>query len=362
MADDPGERTEQPTEYKLRKARERGQVGKSQDLAAVLIMAGAACLVLVLGLAGIGLLADMMRDVLDGTAPGRATDPAGLAGMLAWIGTRSAWILLPTMLAMFAVALLAQLVQVGWFISPQALAPKLDRLNPIAGFRRIMGPKGWAKFLMDLCKLVLVVAVVVAVVARWLPALAGLPLMDLRVGVVLGLRALGELAAWMLAVLLVIGLADLRYQKWQHRHDNRMTKQEVKEEQKAMDGDPEVRQRRMRIARQIAMQRIQQDVPGADVVVTNPTHYSVALRYDAQEMAAPIVVAKGADFLALRIREVARLHGVPIVERPPLARALYRQVEVGQPISPEHYEAVAEVLAYVYRLDQGRREAMEAGR
>jgi len=201
---------------------------------------------------------------------------------------------------------------------------------------------------------------VVVVVMRWVPALGEMPHMGLRTAVVLGLRAIVELMVWMLVALLIIGFADLKYQKWQHRHDNKMTKQEVKEEQKSMDGDPEMKQRRSRVAREIAMQRVQQDVPSADVVVTNPTHFSVALKYDSNTMAAPEVIAKGADYVALRIREVARVHGVPVIERPPLARALYRGVEVGQAVSPEHYEAVAEVLAYVYRIDGRQAETVGA--
>ena len=360
MADDPGERTEQPTEHKLRKARERGQVGKSQDFGAVIMMAGAAILLAVLGMTGIGLLSGMMRDVLAGAAPGHAVEVRDIPRTLIWIGVRGAIILLPTMALMFLVSLVSQIVQVGWSISPQALTPKLDRLSPIGGFKRVFGTKGWVKFGMDLTKLVLVSIVVVFVIARWVPALAGMPLMDLKTATILSLRAIIELAVWMLAALLIIAFADLRYQKWQHKSDNKMTKQEVKEEQKSMDGDPEMKQRRGRFAREIAMQRVQQDVPGADVVVTNPTHFSVALKYDSDTMAAPKVVAKGADYVALKIREVARTNGVPVVERPPLARALYRGVEVGQAISPEHYEAVAEVLAYVYRLDNRQREAVGA--
>ncbi len=355
MADDPGERTEEPTAHKLRKARERGQVGKSQDFGAVVMMAGAALLVAALGLLATGLVSTMMRDVIGGSAPGRATSAGDVDSVLRWIGARMALILIPTMLIMFVVALVSQLVQVGWSISPEAIVPKLDRLNPISGAKRIFGPKGAVKLGMDFTKLILVVVVVVFVLARWIPALASMPLMEIKTATIMSLRAIVELAIWMLAVLLVIGIADLKYQKWQHKSDNKMTKQEVKEEQKSMDGDPEMRQRRARVAREIASQRVQSDVPTADVVVTNPTHFSVAIKYDANEMAAPQVIAKGADYVALKIREVARTHGVPVVERPPLARALYRGVEVGQTISPEHYEAVAEVLAYVYRLEGSHR-------
>ncbi|MGD1916318.1 MAG: flagellar biosynthesis protein FlhB [Phycisphaerales bacterium] len=360
MADDPGERTEEPTAQKLKKARERGQVGRSQDFGAVVMMAGAAILLLAFGLLATGMMFGVMRDVLGGSAPGRQVVVGDITAILVWLGGRATVILVPTMLLMFLVAALSQVVQVGFALSPEALTPKLDRLNPVAGFKRVMGPKGWVKFIMDFTKVILITIVVVIVVMRWLPALGQLPHSDLRTGTIVALRAMIELVAWMLLALLIIGFADLKYQKWQHRYDNKMTKQEVKEEQKSMDGDPEMKQRRSRVAREIAMQRVQQDVPNADVVVTNPTHFSVALKYDSKTMAAPEVVAKGADYVALKIREVARTHGVPVVERPPLARALYRGVDVGQAISPEHYEAVAEVLAYVYRIDNRQAEAVGA--
>lgn len=356
MADDPGEKTEDPTAHKLRKSREQGRVGKSQDFGAVVMMAGAALLLAVMGLLATGLISGMMRDVMGGSAPGHATVAGDVKRTLVWVGVRVGIIVVPAMVVMFLVALFSQLVQVGWSISPQAITPKLDRLNPISGAKRIFGPKGAVKLGMDFAKLILVVIVVAFVLARWIPALGSMPLMDIGAATIMSLRAVIELTVWMLAVLLVIGLADLKYQKWQHKSDNKMSKQEVKEEQKSMDGDPEMRQRRARVAREIASQRVQNDVPGADVVVTNPTHFSVAIKYDSETMAAPEVIAKGADYVALKIREVARTHGVPVVERPPLARALFRGVEVGQTISAEHYEAVAEVLAYVYRLE-GRQQA-----
>ncbi len=358
MADDPGERTEEPTEQKLRKARERGQVGRSQDFGAVVMMSGAAILLLAFGTRASGMMFGVLRDVLGGSAPGRQVVVGDVTAILVWLGGRATVILVPTMILMFIVAAFSQVVQVGFGLSPEALNPKLDRLNPVAGFKRVLGPKGWVKFIMDFTKVILITIVVIIVLVRWLPAVSQLPHSDLRTGAIVALRAMIELIAWMLLALLIIGFADLKYQKWQHRHDNKMTKQEVKEEQKSMDGDPEMTQRRSRVAREIAMQRVQQDVPNADVVLTNPTHFSVALKYDSKTMAAPEVVAKGADYVALKIREVARTHGVPIVERPPLARALYRGVDVGQAISPEHYEAVAEVLAYVYRIDNRQAEAV----
>ena len=157
-------------------------------------------------------------------------------------------------------------------------------------------------------------------------------------------------ALTVLAILILLAILDFLYQKWQTTQDLKMTKHEVKDERKSMEGNPEVRAKRMKMARQMAMQRLGRDVPDADVVVTNPTHVSVALKYDSEMMAAPRVVAKGADFVALRIRQIAATHGVPIVERPPLARALYARCEVGDEIPERDYEAVAEILAYVYRV------------
>ncbi len=151
------------------------------------------------------------------------------------------------------------------------------------------------------------------------------------------------------------------FQRWQHKQDLKMTKHEVKEERKSMEGDPQLKGRRARMMQEIAQQKAQAEVPKADVVVTNPTHYSVALRYDAETMRAPRVVAKGVDHLALHIRHIARTHGVPIVERPPLARGLYFGVDAGREVPAEFYEAVAEVLAFVYRIEQDAQQAADAG-
>jgi len=158
------------------------------------------------------------------------------------------------------------------------------------------------------------------------------------------------------AVLLILGLLDFFYQRWQTEQDMKMTKEEVKEELKRHEGDPLVKQRRRKVAQQLMMQRLATDVPKADVVVTNPTHVSVALQYDSDTMHAPKLIAKGADLMALRIRQIASAHRVPVVERPPLARAIFSAVEVGQEIPQEYYAAVAEILAYVYRIS-GRKSA-----
>jgi flagellar biosynthetic protein FlhB len=224
-------------------------------------------------------------------------------------------------------------------------------LNPIDGFKRLAGRRNLVKTGTSLLKLVVVGSVAVSVIMSSGPKIAALPAMGVVAAFLMTGKIVVHLALWLLAILLMIGLADFIYQKWQHTHDLRMTKQEVKEERRSMEGDMDVKARRLRIARQMAMQRIRQAVPTADVIVTNPTHFAVAIKYDAGTMASPKVVAKGADFMAFRIREVAVASGVPIVEKPALARALYAGVEVGRHISPEFYQAVAEILAYVYRLE-----------
>ena len=180
--------------------------------------------------------------------------------------------------------------------------------------------------------------------------IAALPTMTLGAATAASAQMTFMLAIKLAALLVVLALMDFAFQKFQHTKDMRMTKQEVRQELKDMDGDPLMKQRRARVARQLAMQRMSQEVPKADVIITNPTHLSIALRYDSDNMRAPKVIAKGADFMAMRIRQIATANGIPLVERKPLARAMYASVEVGDEVPEEHYAAVAEILAYVYRL------------
>jgi flagellar biosynthetic protein FlhB len=351
MAEDLGERTEQPTSRRLIEARERGQVAKSQDLSAALDLAGAVALIAAGGGLGVAVLAALLRRTLEGQTPGGWLDAGSVREIAAWAGLQGARVLGPALLGMLAVAVVSQIVQVGWHITGEPLKPNLNKLNPVAGVRKLFGLRNVTRTGVNSVKLLLVVLVGSLVIGGKLPAIAALPALEMGAALFMAARMALELAAWLLAVLLVLGLVDLMYQRWQHTRDLRMTRQEVKEERRSMEGDPDIKARRHRMARELAMHRIQQAVPRADVVVTNPTHFAVALEYDQEKMHAPRVVAKGADLLALRVRQVAAAHGVPIVERPPLARGLYWGVEVGREIDPEFYEAVAEVLAYVYRLE-----------
>jgi flagellar biosynthetic protein FlhB len=352
MADDLGEKSEQPTARKLGMLRTRGQIPKSLDLSGAVDLAGAVLVLVLLGGVLTGQLAAMTRSMLTGDAPGSGLGTSGLIELFRWTAGHSAVMVAPFLLLMALVALLAQLMQVGFLWTAEPLSPNLNRLNPVTGFGRLFSMRNVVKTALGVIKLVLIMGIAVWYAYGAVRELAGLPM----VGAVEGWTYLGrlvlEMTAWMLLVMLVVGLADWWYQRFQHNKDNMMTKQEVQDERKSTEGDEQVKAKRLKLGRQMALQRLRMDVPQADVVVTNPTHFAVALKYDQDAMAAPRVVAKGADYLAFRIREIAGYSGVPIIERPELARALYAYVGVGQEIRPEQYEAVAEVLAYVYRMNQ----------
>jgi flagellar biosynthetic protein FlhB len=256
----------------------------------------------------------------------------------------------PVVLGAVAIGVLAHLWQVGFLVTNKPLVPKFERLDPVQGFGRIFGVRGLIKTAMDVLKVVVVGWIAWNLGSAVLPEIAALPALD----ALAGFEKIGSiglsLAMQVGAALLILGIADYAVQWFKHERDLRMTKQQVKDEWKESEGDPKIKQRRMQIARQMAMQRLQTAVPKADVIVTNPEHISVAIQYDAGSMQAPRIVAMGADHLAFRIRQIAMKHAIPIVERKPLARALYANAKVGQEIPPDHYKAVAEILAYVYRL------------
>ncbi len=351
MAEDMGERTERPTTRRLSEARNRAQVAKSQDLSAAIDLICGFLLILALsGMLASG-FAKVMQRVLSNEAIGDPLSADQVQDTFLWAMGEAAMLVVPFLLLMGAAALIGQVSQVGLLLTLYPLKPKGDRLNPLAGLKRMFSRKNLVKTGVNALKLCLVLLVIVAVVHVQSHRIVSLPLLPLWMAVEQSARLLVELCLWLLLVLLVLGIIDYVYQKWQHQQDLKMTKHDVKDERRQMEGDPEMKAHRFRFAQQIAMQRIQQAVPKADVVVSNPTHFAVALGYESDSMRAPRVLAKGADLMALRIRQVAQMHGVPVVERPPLARALFAGVEVGQEIRPEHYEAVAEILAFVYRME-----------
>lgn len=349
MAEDLGEKSEEPTPKRRQEARDEGNVSKSQDLSAVILLGLVSAGVWVAAMPMLSQGKVALEMLLDGSLgyAMRVDDVADITTVIAGIAVR---IVLPILLIAWAAAYLSHFVQVGWLFTLKAVRPKLSKLNPISGFKRVFGLSALVKASLDSLKVLIVVVVVTLTIMQYSERVLVLPYLT----VLQCLNQIGwlmlDLAARVLAVLLILGVLDFFYQRWKHTKDLKMTKQQVKDEMKQTEGDPETRKRRMRMQQQIAMQRVSAAVPKADVIVTNPEHISIAIQYDADRMNAPKVVAKGADFLALRIRQIAIKHNIPIVERKPLARALYRSVAVGREIPPEFFQAVAEILAYVYRL------------
>lgn len=351
------ERTEEPTPRRLTKAREEGRVARSNDL-----VAGVGLVAATLALRGLGAAA--VKQVTGGMAGAfgglMATDltPETTGVILQEWAMLFLRTILPFALVLLAIGVAVGTLQTGFNFTLRALAPKFSTLNPITGLTRIFSLRTLTELIKGLLKLVAIGYIAYRNVAGMAPQFPNLMAQPVRVG----LAALADMVLdVMLAVgfaFLVIGLADYGYQYWEYRRSLRMTKQEVKQEHREQEGAPELKSKQRQRQRELAMRRrALNEVPRADVVVTNPTHFAVALKYDAAEAAAPKVLAKGADLLALEIRKIAQAHDVPLVENRALARGLYYDVEVGRLIPPEYYQAVAEVLAFVYNLRRQNRQS-----
>jgi flagellar biosynthetic protein FlhB len=349
MSESGQERTERATPKRLEEARKKGQVPRSMELSMAAVCIAAAVAIYSLGRGAATRFADLMREGLS-LPPDITMGDGVIWPTLMDASGRAILIILPILGATFLAALAAPLAIGGWNFSAQALQPKFSRLNPLSGFGRIFSTRGSVELGKGLAK----VAVVAVIALVLLKGLTG-QMMGLSAEPLMG--AIGHsaaLAGYALLVLcfglVVIAAVDVPFQLWQHAKDLRMTREEVREEYKESEGSPETRGRIREAQRALARGRMMQEIPKADVVVTNPTHFAVALRYDDQKMRAPIVVAKGTDLLAARIREIALENAVPIVEAPPLARALYRTVDLGREVPAQLYVTVAQVLTYVYQL------------
>lgn len=352
MAESAQEKTEQPTSRRLAEARKEGNVAKSPDLTAAVMLLAAVVLLYWLGMRLLEAMRLSLEVVLSGTHAVNLTRPDDLMGLAYFHSHVTLSRLVPFVLAITAVGVLVLVAQVGFLMTGKPLVPSFKKINPVSGVKKIFDKRALMRLGMSLGKVILIAVLCFWTIRRDLGAVLSLAEKSAGGGFAAGAWLVFLLALQLAVLLLILALLDFAFQKWQRVQDLKMTKQEIKEEMKNMDGDPQIKQRRARVARQLAMQRMAQAVPKADVIVTNPTHFSVAIQYDASTMRAPKVVAKGADFMAMRIRQIAALHEVPIVERKPLARALYAAVEVGQEIPGEHYAAVAELLAYVYRIGE----------
>ncbi|SFC03600.1 flagellar biosynthetic protein FlhB [Pseudomonas citronellolis] len=347
------DKTEEPTEKRRREARKKGQLPRSRELNTLsVLMAGAGAL-LVYGAHLAEVLMGVMRNSFEMSRETamRSESMLQLLGTAARGAAEGLW---PILLVLLCAALLGPISLGGWLFSGEALAPKFSRMNPLEGIKRMFSAKSVLELFKALIKFVVVLAVAVLVLRSDKEALLALLHQPLQTAIVESVKVVGWSAFWMACSLLLIAAVDVPYQLWDNRQKLLMTKQEVRDEYKDSEGKPEVKAKVRRLQREMAQRRMMQAVPDADVVITNPTHFAVALKYDAAAGGAPRLLAKGNDFLALKIREVAQEHKVTVLESPALARAVYYSTELDQEIPAGLYLAVAQVLAYVYQLRQFR--------
>jgi flagellar biosynthetic protein FlhB len=349
------DRTEQATPKRLEEARERGQIPRSRDLnaAAVMLVAGIGLLTLGKGLGG--QLAEVLRTGLTVDAA-ELQDGNGMLAALKQAGGSALWAVAPVLGLTLLAAVGAPLALGGWAFSTTALVPDLSRLNPAAGVARMFSMRGWVELGKALIKFALVATAGIIVLWSERDSLMGLAQQPIGTAITHAISLTGTALLALTGALVFIAAIDVPFQLWHYKRDLKMTKEEVRKEMRESEGSPEMKGRIRQMQRERAQGRMMLEVPKADVVIVNPTHYAVALRYDDKRNRAPVVVAKGVDHIAAKIREVATEAGVPLFEAPPLARALHRAVDLGEEIPAQLYVAVAQVLTYVFQLRTARRE------
>jgi len=343
------ERTEEPSQRRLQQARERGQVPRSRELTNFATMIGGSAALLAMSTSLPASLMNIMRRSLTLDAA-QIADPASMSRMLGSQSLHALLALLPLFAALIVLVLLAAVALGGWNVSAQAMQPDFSRLSPLAGFKRMFGLQGLSELGKALLKF-LVVGGVCAFVVAWLFAdVLHLSSMAPRSAIGHAAALLSRAFVWLCAALVVIAAVDVPLQLYQYKRSLKMSRHELREEAKETDGRPEVKGRIRQMQQQLARRRMMQAVPKADVVVVNPEHFAVALKYEPTRMRAPRVVAKGVDLVALNIRRVAEQHRVPVFESPKLARALYRSTDLNEEIPAGLYLAVAQVLSYLFRI------------
>ncbi len=356
MAEATGqERTEQPTEKRLNEARKKGQVARSRELTTTVTLLASAAALLVTGSWIIeALLSVMQQSFSFGRA--QAFDP--FFGILTF--RESVSLMLMTLAPLFTTiaisAVLGNVAMSGWNFSPESIALKPEKLNPIDGIKKIAGPQGLMEAGKAVAKFLLVSVVGVAFLWSVTDKLLGLGAESLRPG----MAHAGELILWgflaVSSIMILVAVVDIPFQAWNHKKQLKMTKQEVKQESKETDGNPELKRKVRQTQMDMAMRRMMQEVPKADVIITNPTHFSVAIRYDQKKMRAPVVIAKGQDNVAMEIRRIALENDVPLLSAPPLARAIHHSTKLNHAIPEGLYVAVAQILAYIFQLRQQRKQ------
>ncbi len=352
------EKTEEPTHKKLRDAKQKGQVPRSKELNSMSVMVAGATGLLLMGPFMIAHLAQMMRSGFS-LSREQIMNPAELFSHFQEALLTAAVGISPFLMLMTVIALATPMILGGWAFSVGSMAFKTDRLNPLSGLKRIFSANGLMELIKALAKFFVVSAIAVSFLWGNLDQFLGL-------GQEAFLPALNH-AAWlfgysflvMSSSLILIAAIDVPFQLWDHSKKLKMTMQEVRDEMKETEGRPEVKSKIRALQQEMAQRRMMEDVPTADVIITNPTHYAVALRYDPEKMAVPVVVALGRDLIALKIREIASESGVEIFEAPPLARALYAHGQLGKEIPGQLFYAVAQVLAFVFQLQRARNQGLD---
>ncbi len=352
MAEHDDSKSEKATQKRRDESRRKGQVAVSRDVStAATLLAGIGLLALTIGPASHRLTQVMQSWFALATDPAMAgqISPSGMQALLAKFGLEAGWLIMPVLACAALVSASSYAVQTGFLVNTEALTADPTRLNPLNGFKRLLSLRSVVELVKSLLKVALIGWVGVAAIRHEAALLPALVQYDLDGVVGVAGHLVFKLAIWIGATVAVLAAADYGYQRFEWERGLRMSKQEVKEEHKEAEGDPKVKSRVRAIQREMARKRMMAAVPKADVIITNPTHLAVALRYDPTTMAAPVVVAKGAGFVAERIREIARRNGVMIVENKLVARTLFKLVEVGKAVPADLYRAVAEILAFVYR-------------
>ncbi len=349
MADQQGDKSQEATPHRRQKAREEGQVARSQDLSSAVLLLGSLLTVVWMGQGMVDLFFNLAREQLGGEAM-LTTDIATVSSQGVGIVSSIAGVYLPVLGVIIGLAIMSNLLQVGFLFLPEKIAFNPSHISPLKGVKRIFSLSSAVRLGFGIIKIGIVAAI------------AGLSLYSQREDILsLSGMSIAQIAWFLPQVLLwtaikiavalfILAILDFAFQRWKHEQDLKMTNQEVREEMKNLQGDPQIIARRRAVQRQLVMNRLSSAVPKADVVITNPTELAIAIQYDTETMLAPIVVAKGSGVIARRIRLLAIEHNIPVVEKKPLAQALYKQVDINHPIPRDLFATVAEVLAYVYQL------------
>jgi flagellar biosynthesis protein FlhB len=344
-----GERTEEPSQRRLQEARERGQIPRSRELTNFATMIGGSAALVAIGGTVAARLSQLMRRSLSIDEKSlRTTD--SMAASLGDACISAVTAILPVFGALICMVLLASVVLGGWNFSSKALTPDFSRLSPLSGIKRLFGLHGVSELAKALLKCLVVSAVCAVIVSSMFGDVLALGGMAPRAAISRGAGLLSWAFVWLCASLALVAIVDVPLQIFQFKRSLRMTRQELRDESKELDGRPETKQRIRQMQQTLARRRMMHKVPAADVLIVNPTHFAVALKYDPKKMRAPVVLAKGVDLVAQNIRRIAEEHRVPVFESPKLARALYRSTDLNKEIPSGLYAAVAQILSYIFRV------------